>query len=230
MNFRIYGLELPADEIGAVKDVFSMLYPQALRYNSEEGFRASSFLAGFGQPPMWGNVIGALQSLRARKLPTVTLLLDDGQADDIMVAGLHRRQTVFYGSAGGSIEGKEVGPGRLVMRIRPRRIAGLRTVCNVYVEPVVTLAVTSSIPQLAARAKAEEFSFTSVGFASKMGPGDFVMIGPAEYKEDRMNLGGLFFSNPEGGVFMARSEDGSYLGKLERKPAVRVFLLVCTGL
>ncbi len=230
MNFRVYSFEVAADRVGAVQDISRMLYPQALRYNDEEGFKMNSFLGGFGQGPMWNEVVGILTGAGARKLPSVTLLVDDGQMEDVTVAGLNRRQTVFYSTAEGSAHGKEVGPGRIVMRLRPRRIASLRSVCNLYVEPVFVPPVSSPIPQLAARAKAEEYSFSSVGFAVRMGPGDFVLVGPAEYKEDRLSLSGLLFSNPDGSVFMTMSEEGTYLGKLERKPAVRAFLIVCMRL
>jgi hypothetical protein len=57
-----------------------------------------------------------------------------------------------------------------------------------------------------------------------MGPGDFILLGPKEYVSDQTALGGLFFSNPEGSFFFSETERTP----LERKPAVRLFLLVCT--
>jgi hypothetical protein len=57
-----------------------------------------------------------------------------------------------------------------------------------------------------------------------MGPGDFILLGPKEYVNDQTALGGLFFSNPEGSFFFSETERTPF----ERKPAVRIFLLVCT--
>jgi len=82
----------------------------------------------------------------------------------------------------------------------------------VDVQPVFSLPVRSSIPQLAAREKSGEFLFTSAGFKLKMSPGDFVILGPQKYISHQITLGGLSFSRPE------------------PKPVVRVFLFVCTGI
>jgi hypothetical protein len=59
-----------------------------------------------------------------------------------------------------------------------------------------------------------------------MSPGDFVFLGPEKYIEDQTTLGGLFFNKPEGSLFFGATE---HKGP-EQKPAVRVFLLVCTGI
>ena len=58
-----------------------------------------------------------------------------------------------------------------------------------------------------------------------MRPDDLVFLGPKEYISDQIALGGLFFSNPEGSLFLGTTEHKVP----ERKPAVRIFLLVCTG-
>jgi len=57
-----------------------------------------------------------------------------------------------------------------------------------------------------------------------MGQGDFVLLGPKEYISDQTALGGLFFSNPKGSLFISKTERKPP----EVKPAVRIFLLVCT--
>jgi len=58
----------------------------------------------------------------------------------------------------------------------------------------------------------------------KKRPGDFVFLAPKEYVSDQTALGGLFFSNPRGGLFFSKTKSPEY------KSAVRIFLLVCTGI
>jgi hypothetical protein len=84
--------------------------------------------------------------------------------------------------------------------------------------------IRGTIPQLDARAKLREFPFSAAAFGLKMSPGDFILLGPKEYISDQTALGGLFFSNPKGSLFLNETERKP----LERKPAVRIFLLVCT--
>ncbi len=92
--------------------------------------------------------------------------------------------------------------------------------------PVFSPPIRSSIPELVYRAKAGEFPFTSVGFGLKMGPGDLVVLGPEKYIDHQITLGGLFFSRPQGSLFFSRTERKPP----ERKPAVRIFLLLCTSI
>ena len=75
-------------------------------------------------------------------------------------------------------------------------------------------------------ARFHEFDFSSAGFGLKMSPGDFVVLGPDKYISDRSTLGGLFFSKPEGSLFF----DKTKRKMPKHKPAVRVFVLVCTGI
>jgi hypothetical protein len=100
-------------------------------------------------------------------------------------------------------------------------------VCNVDACPVFSPPkLSSSIPQLTARAKLREFPFTSAAFGLRMSPGDFVFLGPKKYVSDQTALGGLFFSKPKGSLFFGATERK----EPERKPAIRIFLLVCTGI
>ena len=81
----------------------------------------------------------------------------------------------------------------------------------------------SAIPELDAQVKRREFAFTVAAFGLNMRPGHFVVLAPTEYVEDQTALGGLFFNNPQGRLFFREGETNSP----QRKPAVRVFLLLC---
>ena len=72
--------------------------------------------------------------------------------------------------------------------------------------------------------KRREVPFTAAALGLKMSPGDFVYLGPKQFVSDQTDLGGLFFTNLRGSVFLNRAERKPP----ERKTAVRVFLLACT--
>ena len=207
INFDVFIFEIPSENMGTFDDLWQKVYTRPLQFSDYDAFRASSFLAGFGQIKVWNEVAGLLDAAGARKVNTVSLLLLPGQNGDVAVAGLYREQEVYF-SRRGSMEGVTVGPGRLVLRIGADRIGGSRGVCSVTVVPVLSRPGRT---YLGAGEKWGDFVFDSVGFRLKMSPGDFVFLGPEKYCSDRVNLGSLFFSRP-GPV-----------------PVVRAFLLLCTG-
>jgi hypothetical protein len=226
INFNVYIFEIPAENISTLDDAWPMLYVQPLRFNDYDAFCANSFLAGFGQIPIWNRVAELLRAADGIQGNTISLLLPDGQSNDIAVAGLAQEQTVFYISKKGSMEGATLGPGQFGLRIKAEKIPGSRGVCKVSALPVFSPPRRSSIPLLAAREKSWELLFTSVAFSLTMSPGDFVLLGPEKYDSGQITLGSLFFSKPEGSLFFSRLEHKVP----ELKPAIRLFLLLCTGM
>jgi hypothetical protein len=233
INFSVYIVEMPAGNVSVLDDIRQVLYAEPVRYKDYDAFTANLFSAGFGQGPMWGEVVSLLDGGGGRKARTVSLLLSDGQANDVAVARLRGEQTIFYVSSGGSMDGETVGPGRLALRIRAKKIPGLKGLCNVSVYPVFTVPMAGSIPQLAARAKSGEFVFGSAGFELKMGAGDFLFLGPQEYIENRITLASYLFSRPGPSpgvrIFLIPPSSGTERPELYFGPVVRGYLIVCTG-
>jgi hypothetical protein len=224
INFRVCIFEIPAENISILDDVWPVphgsdsaknqksasLYTKPLRFNDSDAFGANSFLIGFGRLETWDKIADLLRSADAKRVETVSLLLLDGQANDLTIAGLDNEQMIFYASAGGSMEAVGIGPGKLFLRIKAEKTPGSRGVCNVDIQPVFSPPARSPIAQLAAREKSREFVFTSAGFKLKMSPGDFVFLGPGKYISRRITLASLFFSRPE------------------PRPVVRTYLIICT--
>jgi hypothetical protein len=210
INLDIHIFEMPAEDINVINYVQQMLYAKPLQFNDYDAFKANSFSAGFGQIQMWNTIANVLRDAGCKHIETVSLLLPDGETSDFTITRLNKEQTVFYTSSTGSLEGATIGPGKLALRIKVEKIPGERGVCKVNAQPVFPPPITSPIPQLAERAKSNEFLFTSAGLYLKMSPGDFVLLGPEKYIGHQITLGSLFFSRPG------------------RKPSVRMFLLVCT--
>jgi len=226
MNFNVYILEMPAEKVTALDDIWPMLHTGVLRFNDYNAFGSNSFSVGFGQRLMWNRVVDLLLGAGAKKAQTISLLLPPSRANDVNVTRLYGQQTVFYASTEGSMEGADIGPGKLVLRIKAEKIPGFRGVCGVNVLPVFTSPMRGLIPRSADGGKPGEFVFGSAGFGLRMGPGDFILLGPQEYSSNQITLGSLFFSKPKGSLFFNEAERKPP----ERKPAVRLFLLVCTGI
>jgi hypothetical protein len=63
-----------------------------------------------------------------------------------------------------------------------------------------------------------------------MTPGDFFLLGPTEYTSDHLTLASRLFYKPEGSLFFVPSEENPAVGRLELRPAVRLFLVACSGI
>jgi len=221
INFDIYIFEIPAENIGALDDVWQMLSTKPMRYSDYDAFVANSFLVGFGKIQMWNKIGDLLRAGGAEKVKTVSLLLSDGQADDLDIVRLHDKQTIFYISRAGSMEGATVGRGTLALRIKAKKIPGFRRVCSVEVQPAFSPPAGRSVVQLAGREKTGDLLFTAAGFKLKMSPGDFLFLGPEKYIENQTTLAGLFFSP------VRNREVSNGVSRPRRQPVIRTYLIVC---
>jgi len=225
INFNLHIFEIPAENIDKLDDIRKTLYTRPLRFNSLHAFGANSFSVHFGQIRMWNEIYGSLLAAGGNKIAKASLMLADGLDETIAITGLDGTRTLFFTSTYGSREGANIGPGIFALRIKAQKILGSRGVCNVTAYPVFSPPIRRGpIPQLEARSKNREFPFSAAAFALRMSPGDFILLGPKEYISDQTALGGLFFSNPKGSLFLSETKRKP----LELKPAVRIFLLVCT--
>ena len=224
VNLEVRVLEIPADNISELDSIRKQLRIRPLRLTSFKAFEANSILARFGQGDLWNKVGTVLNAANAKEVVKVSLMLPDGEPQTLTVAGLRSVQTVFYTAADGSKQGAQVGPGLIGLRIQAGKVPGRRGVCEVVAYPVFSVPIKSTIRELDSQMRRREFPFTSAAFGLIMSPGDFVYLGPKQFVSDQTDLGGLFFTNLPGNLFI----DSANRKPPERKTAVRVFLLACT--
>lgn len=209
-DFNIYIFDIPAENISVLDNIWLILSTKPLRFNDYSAFGANSFSAGFGQNLMWNEIADSLNAAGAKRAKTVSLLIPDGQANNITIARLRNEQTIFYTSTVGSTKGATIGPGTLTLRIKAEKPPGSREVCKMSALPLFSSPTRRSFAQSAPRKDSGDFLFNAAGFELKMSPGDFVFLGPEKYIGNQITLAGLFFSRPE------------------PRPTVRTYLIVCT--
>lgn len=224
LNFDVHIFEIPAENISNLKKIRNRLYIRPLRLSDYPAFEANSFSVRFGQFKNWDEIIALLLAADGKKIANVSLMLPDGQSETIAITGLNAPGKIHFTGVSGSREEANVGPGIFGLRIKADKIQDEKGACSITAYPVIAPATKSTIPKLDARVKLREFSFTAAAFGLKMSRGDFVYLGPKKYINDQTALGSLFFSNPQGSLFSSKDERTPP----ERKPAVRIYLLVCT--
>jgi hypothetical protein len=234
INFNVYVFEIPADSVGVLDDIRKSLYPGPLRFRDYDAFKANSFSVAFGQKLAAGRVAELLRGVGGTRVQMVSLLLPDGQFNDVVMAGLPGEQTIFYTATGGGMEGVSLGPGTLVLRIRAERIPTFKGFCSVKVSPVFVSATRRIVPRLGQGREVDEFLFASTEFRVKMAAGDFFFLGPADYADGRMALASHFFSRGAPSsvgrmLLIPPSEEGGnpqpYYG-----PVVRSYVILCAGM
>jgi hypothetical protein len=226
INFDLHIYEMPGDNFRKLDDIRRELDVRPLRYNSRLAFSANTFSAYFGQFQQWNTTVDLLTAAGAERRSRISLLVPDGQTEDVTIAGFDHPLTIFFISSNGSKEGARVGPGMLSMRLKTGSAPALTNISNVTIYPVFLVPIGSVIPQLDARMKLREFPFTAAAFGLNMSPGDFIFLAPEEYKDDPSSLGNLFFNNPKGSLFF---NDNKY-DPPELKSAFRVYMLTCTSI
>jgi len=225
-RFDIHVFDVPADNVDKLEDLWRLLSARPIRTNSYNAFAQNFFRVRFGRAEIWDSLLGVLKDAGARRGGTTALGLASDGPTDLPIAELPRPGVISYATMNLSWERASVGIGRLVLRLRAEPIPGARGVRKIVAYPVSTPAISSAIPALDAKVREREVYFASAAFAAQMGPGDLLILGPNEYSAERMTLGGLFFNEPQDVLFI----DPETSDPPRRKPAVRVFVLVCVGM
>ena len=226
INFDLHIYEVPADNIRKIDEIRRTLDTIPFRFNSRLAFSANSFSVYFGRLQTWNTITDLLFTAGGERRSRTSLLLPDGQTEDITVAGFDYPLTVYFTSSQGAMEGARIGPGHLVMRIKAGSSPTLSDVTNITIYPVFLVPVVNAVPQLDAQIKLREFPFTAAAFGLNMSPGDFIFLSPEKYVTDMSSLGGLFFNNPRGSLFFQKDRRKPP----EFKPSFRVYMLTCTGI
>jgi hypothetical protein len=211
--------ELPAENVEFLDGIWRILNSDSVRYNDPDGFATNGLRAAAGEYGALEKVNELLKSAEAQKLFTTALLIPDGQAEVISIGRLTRKTTISYIYRQGAIKSAEVGPAICGLQLTAGKLPGPSTslktgtqpVASVQVVPVILASTEGLPPELAAQLKANDLRFYSAGFSVMMKPGDIVLLAPREYTADEVTAAGRFFT------------------RTGPKPAVRVFLFVCTS-
>ncbi len=210
-NFQILIFEIPADNISKLDEVSKILYLQSIQFNNFNAFSSNSFSTGLGRTGMGDKVLSLLANAGGKRTGTISLLLNNGQEDDVLINRTLGRSELFYTAADSTAQSAILGPGFLALRIKTAKDPVFKGVCNVLMTPVHAPPIAGwtagdNTPRPA------NFIFQSCGMSMKMTPGDFIFLRPQKYIDNQLSLGSLFFSRPS------------------KRPVVMSYLIICTGI
>lgn len=224
VNLDVYALDLPAENVDQLDDLWRSLSAKPIQTNSYNAFAGNSFRVRMGHTAMWEETRRLLTTAGAQDAGTVSLVIGNDEPADLPVANVPRNSTISFIGTDLSRDTVQVGTGLLVLRLREQAIPGARGVRKIIAYPVYTIPMTSTIPELRAQTARREFYFASAAFAAQMSPGDLLVLAPDTYSGEQLSLGGLFFNRRTPVLFF----DAETKEPPQQKPAVRIFILVCT--
>jgi hypothetical protein len=226
VHMDIFVTEIPADNIDKLDPVWRLLSAKSVYMTSYNAFSENGFRVKFGRIDTWERLQKILTEAGAQKPTRISLPIADKDTSDLPISDLAAVRMVSFIGSDLSTRSVKVVPGALVLRLRAEPVPGVRGARKIVAYPTYVPPVTSPIAQLRAIIRKNEVYFAPAAFAAVMSPGDLLVLGPDSYVGEQLSLGGLFFSNPQGRLFL----DPSTSSPPEVRPAVRVYIIVCKGI
>jgi len=192
--FQIFTFEFPAQRVLDMEGFFAKLQLQPFSFANYKAFKANGFSVGFGRGREWNLVADQLRRAEAREISKNTLIVFDNTGDPISVVWIDAGQTIFYFGEDGSVGGLSPGMGQLILQLKAQPLPQVRGATQVVILPVFRQGMEENLNRLAGIEENDEEIFSFARFTLKMSDGDFILLGPSEYKKDNTLLSGLFFT------------------------------------
>jgi hypothetical protein len=202
--------QIPDQNFEKLDEIWKQLTKQGIYLLDYHAFAANSFRADLGRVTMLTSINKILQDAGGRIANKFTLLIGEGESQDLEVAYLEKAQSIFYISTDGSMTGNTLGPGYITMRLLAKQIPNLQGVSNVQFSVFFKPPLTT-LHALEIRPFSDEYLFRPFIFNSSMRAGDLITLGPDKLNNDPTMLDGLFFGEQKDGKFF------------------RLYLILCTG-
>jgi len=237
ITFQVFIFEAPVESLAGPRELFLGLIRSPLHFTDARAFEANGFFAGFGRSEMWNEISARLARAGAKNKGTNRLIVFDDKGNDVIFTTLASEQNVFYTTGDGKLAGTSLGNGQLGWRIKAEPIAKVRGACEVKLCPVFKDPMRNTIARMLGRRQDNEIVFDVGEFELTMSSGDFVLIGPSEYRQTDITLGSLFFTSRGDFAFPLPQQDdsseetrGTRTYKLQKDvELIRLFLIACTG-
>ncbi|MCK5174301.1 MAG: hypothetical protein KAR47_12985 [Planctomycetes bacterium] len=200
VQFRILTYELSAGKASILEGIFDELETKTIRFANRSAFVANDFSVGLGRSEVWNKIAERLDYAGARRILTSTLVVFDNRGDEIIVRQLAAQQSIFYADEKGRLGGTTLGDGRVLWELKARPHSQQRGVAEVELQCFFRPNVRSNVGRLMGMEAAGQQSFDFSRFGAKMSGGEFLALGPSEYKADEITLSSLLFSSSQSDV------------------------------
>ncbi len=225
VNLEITLYEIPASNLALLHELWKPLTKKGLRFKNHHAFQSNGYRIARGQFQSLGWIATQLQQANAQKIQNVSLLLNDGQENDLPIKPVPATQRLTFTAMNGSAQTITLNPGILSLRFHVDRNPANPFVTEMAAYPFLKIPTSEAVKSLTRKIKDRQISFMCAAFSTHLTPGDVMVLGPQDYYGDNSTLGGLFFGNPSGRLFtpLSRKE------RPKREPSVKILVILCTN-
>ena len=200
IQFRIFTYEMPAGKASILEGIFDALETRGIRFANRSAFLANDLSVGLGGEAAWGKMMERLDYAGARRVSTKSLIVFDDRGDEIIVRQIGEEQSIFYADEAGRLGGMTLGDGRVLWELKSRPHSQQRGVAEAEFQCLFRPNVRTSVGRLMGMEAAGQQAFDFSRFGAKMSGGEFLALGPSEYKADEITLSSLLFSSSQSDV------------------------------
>lgn len=238
IQFRIYTFLLSEQMLTKSDSIFEMLDKDSLTFVNAEAFKANGFAVGYSKGNLWGELGERLRQAGAVGVKETAMMVYDDKGEDLTFGTLNRAATIDYFTSEDDSFRTTISPGQLAWRIVAVPIEDKPRTAEVNIVAISKPDFTMNSDMLQAKGKAKTVIYNVSGIELEMSPGDFLVLGPEKY-DPELSLDTL--SLTASGEFELLEDDpndvadagtgemtlGKLLLKIEDKPSVRFFVVVC---
>jgi hypothetical protein len=232
-NIDIVTYELPAKDINSLDQVWAILAanPESLRITDQPGFAANGLRIEAGKYGQKNKITEILKTIKADKLTTTSLLIQNDQPEILVLGRLTHKMTVAYIARGGTDANTEAGPAILGLQVYARQITppspahqtssgqagqqtpNAQTISRIQITPIISASTEGLPEELAIRLKQTDLRIYSAAFGVNMKPGDIFMLAPTP---DKINN--------------EKTAAGKFFTRKGPEPMIKILLFICTSI
>lgn len=174
--------------------LWDALYTAPLKAVAPRAFSANGFAAGFGDRQSWETISKIFNDAGAASTKKTSMLIFDDRPRDIPVAAVADQTTVFYRDIDNRISGVTLENGAAAWRLAASRVSEQPILYRLTIVPVFLPAKNFRRPLVhTGDSENNAIEFSASRFHLKIGPGEFLLLGPAQAHSASMTLDRLFF-------------------------------------
>lgn len=239
-HFRIYTFILSEEMLASSDNIFEILSKNELTFVNAEAFKANGFAAGYAKGDLWEELGKRLKQAGAVGIKETAMIVYDDKGEDLTFGTLNKRVTIDYFTSASDSFTSDISPGHLAWRIIAIPIDDKPRTAEVSIAAVSKPDIPGSADPFLQSRKPKAVIYNVSEFELEMNPGDFLVLGPEKYDPEisletlNLTASGQFelldsdsndiVDSPAGTLTLGR-----LLFKLEDKPLVRFFVVVCLG-
>ncbi len=199
-EIAVFTIEVPVDNYPAFTTIWESLPLEPVTFANRAAFEENGLLVGFGNSSFLPKIENVMLTTNARRAASNYIMVSLELDNELFTSKLTATEELFYYTAKGQVAGLTLTFGKAGFIFDINKIPAAKGIIELIVKPFYEPL------------RGNRKIFRHIVFQADLVPGDFVLLGPADFQPLPNTFKGLLFANP---------------GKV---PTVKVYIMVCRGI